>query len=97
MRQSKSVSRLLMGSILSAMLAGLVPVVYAQEGSGGAGAGGGGAAGGLPPAAGRQDLEPWAPRVLRQARARVRRPTDRWGGQATNPVPNTPPSTGHYE
>jgi hypothetical protein len=46
MRQSKSVSRLLMGSILSAMLAGLVPVVYAQEGSGGAGAGGGGAAGG---------------------------------------------------
>jgi hypothetical protein len=33
---------------------------------------------GLPLAAGRQDLEAWAPRVLRQARARVHRPTDRW-------------------
>jgi hypothetical protein len=39
---------------------------------------------GLPLAARREELEAWAPRVLRQARARVHHPTDRWEmGQLT--------------
>jgi hypothetical protein len=73
MRQSKCVPRVLMGGILSVTLAGLVPVVYAQVGAAVPAA----RREGLPPAAARQDLQAWAPQVLRQTRARVRRPADR--------------------
>ena len=79
MRQSKHMSRLLMGGILSVSLAGLVPVVYAQGGGGGgAGAGAGGATGGAAAGGGSTGSGGMSARVLRQARARVHRLTDRW-------------------
>jgi hypothetical protein len=93
MRQSKCVSRVLMGGILCVTLAGLVPMVYAQGGGGGAVSEAGSAIGG-PAASGSATGSPGMGAPGAPPGAGTASDGSMTGGQPTNPVPNTPPSTG---